>query len=102
MTVWDAGETDSEKSGVAPPVTVTLAVPVFPLVFIMAQVGSMEFPVQSWTDMRVRNAWLLLHIFWLVGFRNRIAVMSEWAWAYLTYRGARLITGKVEPLMKDE
>jgi len=25
--------------------------------------------------------WLFLHIFWLVGFRNRIAVMSEWAWA---------------------
>ena len=41
---------------------VGLAVPVFPLVFLMAQVGSMEFPVHSWTDVRVRNAWLLLHV----------------------------------------
>ena len=38
------------------------AVPVFPLVFLMTQVGSMEFPVQSWTDTRVRSAWLLLHV----------------------------------------
>jgi NADH dehydrogenase len=30
--------------------------------------------------------WLFLHIFWLIGFRNRIAVMSEWAWAYLTFQ----------------
>lgn len=38
--------------------------------------------------------WLFLHIFWLIGFRNRIAVFSEWAWAYLTYqRRVRLITG---------
>ena len=39
-----------------------LAVPVFPLVFLMTQVGAMEFPVHTWTDVRVRNAWLLLHI----------------------------------------
>jgi NADH dehydrogenase len=38
--------------------------------------------------------WLFLHIFWLIGFRNRIAVMSEWAWAYVTLqRRVRLITG---------
>jgi NADH dehydrogenase len=38
--------------------------------------------------------WLFLHIFWLIGFRNRIAVMSEWAWAYVTFqRRVRLITG---------
>jgi NADH dehydrogenase len=38
--------------------------------------------------------WLFLHIFWLIGFRNRIAVMTEWAWAYLTFqRRVRLITG---------
>jgi len=41
---------------------VGLAVPVFPLVFLMSQVGSMEFPVQPWADARVRNAWLLLHV----------------------------------------
>jgi NADH dehydrogenase len=38
--------------------------------------------------------WIFLHIFWLIGFRNRIAVMTEWAWAYLTFqRRVRLITG---------
>ena len=39
--------------------------------------------------------WLFQHIFWLIGFRNRWAVMSEWAWAYLTFqRRVRLITGE--------
>jgi NADH dehydrogenase len=48
-------------------------------------------------------AWLAIHIFFLIGFRNRVLVILQWAWAYLTYqRGARLITGKVEPLMKDD
>ena len=38
--------------------------------------------------------WLFLHIFWLIGFRNRIAVLTEWAWSYLTFqRRVRLITG---------
>ena len=40
-------------------------------------------------------AWLFIHIMFLVGFRNRILVMIQWAWSYLTYeRGARLITGE--------
>jgi NADH dehydrogenase len=39
--------------------------------------------------------WLLLHIFWLIGFRNRFVVLSEWGWAYLTFqRRIRLITGE--------
>jgi NADH dehydrogenase len=39
--------------------------------------------------------WLFIHIMYLVGFRNRVLVMIQWAWAYLTYqRGARLITGE--------
>jgi NADH dehydrogenase len=38
--------------------------------------------------------WLFLHIFWLIGFRNRIVVLTEWAWAYVTFqRRIRLITG---------
>lgn len=42
-------------------------------------------------------AWLFIHIFFLIGFRNRILVMIQWAWSYLTYeRGARLITGSDE------
>ena len=40
-------------------------------------------------------AWLLVHIMKLVGFRNRVGVLIQWAWAYLTYqRSVRLITGK--------
>jgi NADH dehydrogenase len=39
-------------------------------------------------------AWLFVHIFFLIGFRNRLLVMIQWAWSYFTYeRGARLITG---------
>lgn len=42
-------------------------------------------------------AWLLIHIFFLIGFRNRFLVMWEWGWAYLTrQRGARLITNSDE------
>jgi NADH dehydrogenase len=38
--------------------------------------------------------WIFLHIFWLIGFRNRIVVMTEWAWSFLTLqRRVRLITG---------
>ncbi len=38
-------------------------------------------------------AWLFIHLLFLVGFRNRLFVLSEWAWAYLTYNhSARLIT----------
>ena len=38
-------------------------------------------------------AWLFVHIIFLVGFRNRVAVLLQWAWAYLTFnKGARLIT----------
>ena len=39
-------------------------------------------------------SWLFIHIFFLIGFRNRILVFIQWAWSYFTYeRGARLITG---------
>ncbi len=39
--------------------------------------------------------WVLIHIFWLIGFRSRVAVMSEWAWAYFSLqRRVRLITGE--------
>jgi NADH:ubiquinone reductase (H+-translocating) len=38
--------------------------------------------------------WLLVHIAFLIGFRNRVLVLLEWAWAYVSWqRGARLITG---------
>jgi NADH dehydrogenase len=42
-------------------------------------------------------AWLFIHLLFLIGFRNRLFVMTEWAWAYFTYNhGARLITEKSE------
>jgi NADH dehydrogenase len=38
--------------------------------------------------------WLVVHIFFLIGFRNRLSVLANWAWTYFTFsRGARLITG---------
>jgi NADH:ubiquinone reductase (H+-translocating) len=48
--------------------------------------------------------WLVVHIFWLIGFDNRVLVFIRWAWSYFTYqRGARLITGPVEvPLPRPE
>jgi NADH dehydrogenase len=45
-------------------------------------------------------AWALVHVFYLVGFRNRVMVLLEWMWNYLTYkRGARVIEGlhRAEP-----
>ncbi|MDB4942614.1 MAG: FAD-dependent pyridine nucleotide-disulfide oxidoreductase [Labilithrix sp.] len=38
-------------------------------------------------------AWLFIHIWYLIGFRNRLAVLLNWTWSYVSYkRGARLIT----------
>ena len=38
--------------------------------------------------------WLLVHIYFLIGFRNRLAVMLDWAWAYWTHqRQARIVSG---------
>ena len=51
----------------------------------------------GWIRLKGWPAWWLwgaVHIFYLIGFGNRIQVMTEWLWAYLTFRrGARLITG---------
>jgi NADH dehydrogenase len=43
-------------------------------------------------------AWLFIHIFNLIGFRNRLSVMTQWAFSYVTYqRSVRLITGNQPP-----
>lgn len=51
----------------------------------------------GWTRMRGTAAWLfwcVAHVFFLVGFRNRLIVGANWLWQYVTFgRGARLITG---------
>src|SRR5213595_1277969 len=46
-------------------------------------------------------AWLFVHIIFLVGFRNRLAVLFQWAWAYFTFnKGARLITRNFQSEMR--
>jgi len=53
-----------------------------------------QFPKFSLSGYFAWLAWLFVHILFLIGFRNRLLVMIQWAWSYLTYeRGARLITG---------
>jgi NADH dehydrogenase len=38
-----------------------------------------------------------VHVSWLIGFDNRLLVLTRWAWSYFTFsRGARLITGPIE------
>ncbi len=56
----------------------------------IVQAGKLRFGgVLAWWT------WLLIHIYYLAGFRNRVLVLIQWAWSYLTFsRGARLIVGK--------
>jgi NADH dehydrogenase len=43
------------------------------------------------------TTWLVVHIYYLTGFKNRLLVVLQWAWSYITYRrGARLIVGGQE------
>ena len=65
----------------------------------LAAIGRKEAVVDfGWLKLTGRLAWLvwgMAHIYFLIGFRNRIAVAVDWLWSYLTYqRGARLITGE--------
>ncbi len=55
----------------------------------VAQIKQLEFNgFLAWM------AWLVIHLFFLVGFRNKISVLWQWAYSYFTYkRGARIITG---------
>lgn len=47
--------------------------------------------------------WLAVHIFYLIGFRNRVLVMLQWAWAYFAWhRGARLITHADKEVVRHE
>jgi NADH dehydrogenase len=50
--------------------------------------------------------WLFVHLLFLIGFRNRVQVLGEWFWDYITFqRGARLITGQsrsIVPLVPGE
>lgn len=66
---------------------------------IMATIGKNKAVLQAgrfrMTGFFAWVAWLFIHVFFLVGFKNRLAVMLYWAWSYIfSKRGARLITGK--------
>jgi NADH:ubiquinone reductase (H+-translocating) len=61
----------------------------------MAAVAKVEWPFKAhMSGFAAWITWVSVHIFFLIGFRNRIAVLAEWMWTYFTFtRGARLITG---------
>jgi len=70
-----------------------------------AAVAKIVWPFKAhWSGFMAWLAWLMVHIFFLIGFRNRLGVFRQWAWTYLTlHDGARLITGSQElPGWKDE
>jgi NADH dehydrogenase len=60
-----------------------------------AAVANVRWPFKAhWQGTLAWLAWVSVHLFFLIGFRNRLAVFFSWAWTYLTFnRGARLITG---------
>ena len=55
----------------------------------VAKIGALEFSgFAAWV------AWLLVHLIFLIGFRNRVAVLLQWTYSYFAYkRGARIIIG---------
>jgi NADH:ubiquinone reductase (H+-translocating) len=63
-----------------------------------AAVANILWPFKGhWSGFPAWVTWLVVHIFFLIGFRNRLAVFRQWAWTYLTFSdGARLITGSQE------
>jgi len=64
----------------------------------VAQIGKIKL-----TGFTAWVAWLLLHLVFLIGFRNKIAVMIQWTYAYFAYkRGARIITTMPRPKPGNE
>lgn len=61
----------------------------------MSAVAKVEWPFKAhMSGFPAWFTWLTVHIFFLIGFRNRLSVIAAWAWTYFTFtRGARLITG---------
>jgi NADH dehydrogenase len=61
----------------------------------MAAVAKVEWPFKAhMSGLPAWLTWIVVHIFFLIGFRNRIFVFWTWIWTYFTFRrGARLITG---------
>ncbi len=61
----------------------------------MAAVAKVEWPFKAhMSGFPAWFIWVTVHIFFLIGFRNRLSVLASWMWTYFTFtRGARLITG---------
>ncbi len=61
----------------------------------MAAVAKVEWPFKAhMSGFPAWFIWVTIHIFFLIGFRNRLSVFASWIWNYVTFtRGARLITG---------
>jgi NADH dehydrogenase len=69
-----------------------------------AAIARIVWPFKAhWSGFMAWMAWLMVHIYFLIGFRNRFSVFRQWAWTYLTLQdGARLITGSQDlPGWKD-
>jgi len=64
----------------------------------MAAVAKVEWPFKAhMSGLPAWLTWIVVHIFFLIGFRNRIFVFWTWIWTYFTFRrGARLITGDLQ------
>ena len=60
-----------------------------------AAVANIKWPFKGhWSGFPAWMTWLTVHIFFLIGFRNRFAVFAKWAWTYVSFKdGVRLITG---------
>lgn len=60
-----------------------------------AAVANLKWPFHAhWSGFFAWVAWALVHVYFLIGFRNRILVLLQWAWTYFFFsRSARLITG---------
>jgi NADH dehydrogenase len=63
-----------------------------------AAVAKIEWPFKAhWSGFPAWATWLVVHIFFLIGFRNRWSVFRQWAYTYLFFNdGVRLITGSQE------
>ena len=61
----------------------------------LAAVAKVEWPFKAhFSGFPAWIAWLIVHIYFLIGFRNRLAVLSQWVWSYFTFTyGVRLIYG---------
>jgi NADH:ubiquinone reductase (H+-translocating) len=61
----------------------------------MAAVAKVEWPFKAhMSGFPAWFTWVTVHIFFLIGFRNRLSVLTSWIWTYFTFtRSARLITG---------